>query len=263
MERLFRDEGTERQRRARKRSGFRITERDRAIVRWIGRQRMVTAAQIAERFALGRAVSYARLSGLSELGLLEHQRIFHAEPGVYVATRQGLQMVDLELPPATLDLRTYWHDLELSGLVTELEREFGRERIVTEREIRALDTPGLRQQPDYRPRVGVLLIGSGPRPLTPAGYPRVHYPDAAVIAVDDSECVLAIELERAVKGRTRLRSILHAYIAARHIRQVRYYATRPETARLLEEEIDKLRAANLFELHLSRVEDLAAPDAAA
>jgi hypothetical protein len=68
---------------------------------------MAIAAQVAERFGLGRAVSYARLSGLVRLGLLDHCRIFHGEPGVYVATRAGLSIVDLELPPARVDIRTY------------------------------------------------------------------------------------------------------------------------------------------------------------
>jgi len=208
---------------------------------------MVTAAQIAKRFELGRAVCYARLSGLAKLGLLEHRRIFHAEPGVYLATRQGLHAVDLELPPARVDLRTYRHDIELTSLVTELECEFGRERVVTEREIRAHDTPGLRQQNDYRPRFGVQLGRPGPTPLTPAGYPRVHYPDVAVTADGRRAGMLAIELERVVKGRTRLRSILRAYVAARHVERVRYYAARDETRRLLEGEIRKLRAESLFE----------------
>ena len=70
---------------ARTHSGFRLTARDREMVRWIGRLRMATAAQVAERFDLGRAVGYARLSGLVRLGLLEHARIFHASPGVYLA----------------------------------------------------------------------------------------------------------------------------------------------------------------------------------
>jgi hypothetical protein len=275
MERLFQDEGSTQMRGVRHQAGagekkrgpcgFRITARDRAIVRWIGRQRMVTAAQIGERFELGRAVSYARLGGLTQLGLLEHQRIFHAEPGVYLATRQGLHAVDLELPPARVDLRTYRHDVELSSLVIELEREFGPERVVTEREIRATDTPGLRQGSDYRPRFGVLLPASGSRAMTPAGHPRVHYPDAAVLA-GDSGGGLAIELERALKGRTRLRSILRAYVAARHVGRVRYYATRPETARLLQEEIVRLRAEGFIECRASALRGAAvapAPDAAA
>ncbi len=100
-----------------------MTARDKEIVRWIGRLRMASAAQVAERFGLGRAVTYARLGGLVRLGLLEHARVFHGAPGVYLATRAGLAAVDLELPPARIDLRTYAHDLELSSLVSELERE--------------------------------------------------------------------------------------------------------------------------------------------
>jgi hypothetical protein len=111
----------------RSRRGFRLTPRDKAIVRWIGRLRMVGAAQVAERFRLGRAVAYARLGGLVRLGLLKHARIFHGAPGVYLATRIGLASVDLELPSARVDLRTYAHDLELSWLVLGLERELGRE----------------------------------------------------------------------------------------------------------------------------------------
>lgn len=254
MERMFQDEqsaptrGVRYQTGGRKKSGFRITDRDRAIVHWIGRQRMVTAAQVAERFALGRAVSYARLSGLSQLQLLEHQRIFHAEPGVYLATRQGLHAVDLELPPARIDLRTYRHDVELSSLVIELEREFSPERVVTEREIRALDTPGLRQEADYQPRFGVLLRGAGRAPLTPAGHPRVHYPDAAVVPVSAVERTVAVELERTLKGRTRLRWILRSYIAARHIERVRYYTDQAATERVLRDEAARLRADSIIEL---------------
>jgi hypothetical protein len=81
---------------------------------------MTSAAQVAERFGLGRAVGYARLSGLLRLGLLEHARIFHATPGVYMATRAGLAAVDLTIPPARVDVRTYDHDLELSSLVIDL-----------------------------------------------------------------------------------------------------------------------------------------------
>lgn len=120
--------------------GFRVTERDRAIVRWIGRLRMVNATQVAERFGLGRAVAYCRLGGLVRLGLLDHQRIFHGAPGVYLASKAGLVTVGLQLPPARVDLRTYDHDLELSQLVIQLEREFGRAAVVTEREMRARDT---------------------------------------------------------------------------------------------------------------------------
>ena len=90
--------------------------RDNEIVRWIGRLRMVQAAQVGERFRLGRAVTYARLSGLVKLGLLEHARVFHGAPGVCLATRAGLAVVDIGLPPARIDCgptRTTWSSAPL------------------------------------------------------------------------------------------------------------------------------------------------------
>lgn len=209
-------------RRRRQPGGFRLTPRDREIVRWIGRLRIATAAQGADRFKLGRVVSYARLRGLVRLGLLEHARILHGAPGVYLATRAGLASVDLDLPPARVDLRTYRHDLELSSLVVDLEREFGHERISTEREMRATDTP-LGAAPARPLRFAVPLAGAGGQlQLTPARHPRLHFPDCAVAGEADG--LLAVELERSAKGRARLRRILIGYVGARHIRAVRYYA---------------------------------------
>ncbi|MDQ3588586.1 MAG: hypothetical protein M3375_09600 [Actinomycetota bacterium] len=154
---------------------------------------------------------------------MEHQRIFHAAPGVYLATRAGLASVDLALPPARTDLRTYEHDLELSGLVIDLEREFGAERISTEREMRAADTP-VGRAPVERPRFAVPVAGRrGQLQLTPVGHPRLHFPDCAVLVEDSGRevGVLAVELERTAKGRARLRRILSGYVGARHIDGVR------------------------------------------
>jgi hypothetical protein len=142
---------------------------------------MVMAAQVTERFGLGRAITYARLSGLVRLGLREHPRIFHGAPGMYRATRAGLALVDLALPPAHMDLRTYAHDVELSSLVVELEREFGRERVRSEREVRTADT-AVGTAPTGQPRFAVPLSGArGQLQLTPAGHARLHLPDGAVV----------------------------------------------------------------------------------
>lgn len=246
--------------------GFRVTSRDGEIVRWIGRLRMVTATQVSERFDVGRAVGYARLSGLVKLGLLEHVRIFHSAPGVYTATRAGLATVDLGLPPARVDVRTYEHDVDLSSLVIALEHEFRVDRVTTEREMRAADTP-LGAAPAERPRYAVSLArANGQMPLTPAGHPRLHFPDCAVRSADGHQCILAIELERTAKGRARLNGILSAYVAARHIDRVRYYATNERVQKLVEVTAADLRAETLVEVRRRtlRVTDLerAAEDAA-
>jgi hypothetical protein len=233
-----------------------LTPRDREIVRWIGRLRMATAAQVAARFELGRAVGYARLSGLVKLGLLEHNRIFHATPGVYTATRDGLATVDLDLPPARVDVRTYEHDLELSSLVIELEREFAPYRLTTEREMRSIDTP-LGGAPRERPRFAVRLTGGGGQlQLTPVGHPRLHFPDCAVASVDGKNAILAVELERTAKGRTRLHQILSGYVGAHHVAAVRYYPMGGRVRALVEAEVARLRAERLIEL-----KDRSGPDA--
>lgn len=227
--------------------GFRVTQRDREIVRWIGRLRMVSAAQVADRFGLGRAVAYNRLRGLVGLGLLEHQRIFHAAPGVYLTSRAGLAATGVDLPPAHVDLRTYDHDLELSSLLIDLELEFGEAALLTEREMRATDAPiglGATRTPTF---AVPLTGGRGQLQLTPVGRPRLHFPDVAIRQRGDGSTI-AIELERTAKGRARLRGILAAYTMARHIERVRYYATPGRVLHAVEAEARELRAESLIEV---------------
>jgi hypothetical protein len=232
--------------------GFRVTARDKQIVRWIGRLRIVTAAQVGERFGVGRAVTYARLGGMVRLGLLDHARVFYGQPGVYLATRPGLSIGDLELPPARIDVRTYAHELELSSVVVELEREFGPARVKTEREMRAAETP-LGSRPSNRQRFAVPLSGArGQLQLTPAGHPRLHFPDCAVFGAsgEAADGVLAVELERTAKGRARLRRIVAAYVGARHIASVRYYAVDERVRRLVEREVAAQRAHTLIDVRV-------------
>lgn len=230
---------------SRRAPGFRVTPRDVAILRWVGRLRIATADQVADRFGLGRAVGYARLSGLARLGLLEHQRIFHAAAGIYLATRPGLEASELDLPPASVDLRTYAHDLELTSLVLELEREFGVDRVATEREMRSSDMGA--GVPAAGPlRFAVPLVASyGQQQLTPLGHPRLHFADCAITGAKADDRTLAIELERTAKGRARLRRILTAYVGARHVAGVRYYVTNDRVHSLVDQEVGRLGAGRL------------------
>ena len=237
--------------------GFRVTARDRAIVRWIGRHRMVTARQVANRFGVGRSQCYARLTGLVRIGLLAHERLLHGQPGVYLATRSGLDLAGSSLPPASIDLRMYEHDLELADLVSELERDAGSAGVVlTERELRALDTPAGQSPTSYRPTYAVLLGHGTQLRLTPSGAPRVHFPDAVVVGADARP--VAIELERTAKGRARLRGILRAYVAARHVPEVHYYVSDERVRGLLTDEIAQLRAGQVVKVKRRGVATVAA-----
>src|SRR3954453_135311 len=120
-------------------NGFRITARDEAIVRFVGLQVGVEARQIAVWQAMDRAHVFRRCKRLVELGLLRQERVVHGRPGLYLATKAGLDFAGLELPAARLSLWSYAHAAELVWLHIDLEREFGPERILTERQIRTLE----------------------------------------------------------------------------------------------------------------------------
>jgi hypothetical protein len=68
------------------------------------------------------------------------------------------------------------------------------------------------------------------------------------VASERADGILAIELERTLKGRARLRRILHAYVAARHVGAVRYYAARTAVERMVKDELHKQRAHSLVEV---------------
>src|SRR4051812_47437756 len=118
------------------------------MVAWLGRLRFAEARQVACRFGMDERNAYRRLSGLVALGLLDHRRVFHAQPGAYLATSRGLRAAGLRLAPPRLDVRTYAHDRTAAGVVIALEREFGSERVVSERELRSRDS-GAPQRPSY------------------------------------------------------------------------------------------------------------------
>lgn len=213
--------------------GFRVTERDVEIVRWIGRQRFVEAGQIARRFGMHERPVYRRLRGLATLGLLAHRRVFHGRPGAYWATRAGLRATGVRLPVAGIDIRTYDHDRIATTIAIELEAEFGANAVLTERELRSRDTAV--DQPTYSVRGRRSRLG--PRGL--------HFPDLAVDRGEGSP--LVVEVELTAKGRTRLESIVAAYVAARHIGGVRYYASiRARTG--VEKAVARAGATDLFDI---------------
>jgi hypothetical protein len=175
-----------------------------------------------------------RLYGLVGLGLLAHRRVFHGRPGVYWATESGLAAIGLRLSPAGVDIRTYEHDRLAAEVAIELEGEFGRPAVITERELRSHDATA------DGPRYGVRRRMSG------AGERRgLHFPD---LAIDDGGArPLAVEVELTAKGRARLDSIIGAYVRARHIKGVRYYGA-PAARRGLEGAIKRAEAAHLFDV---------------
>jgi hypothetical protein len=175
---------------------------------------------------------YRRLRGLVELGMLEHERVLHARPGVYTATTDGLYAAGLRLPRARIDLRTYAHDVAAVWVAVALEREFGPDAVVTERELRSHDNGGRVDRPRYAVRLGAQRTRRG-----------LHFPDLAVER--EGANPIAVEVELTAKGRTRLDQIVAAYVRARHIAGVRYYAA-PAALVAVERAVARAGAEELF-----------------
>ena len=101
-----------------RKTGFRITDRDEAIVRFVGLQVGVEARQVAAWQAMDRAHVFRRCARLVQLGLLRQERVVHGQPGLYLATKAGLDFAGLELPAARVNLWSYVHAVELVWLST-------------------------------------------------------------------------------------------------------------------------------------------------
>ena len=115
----------------RMRRGLKIQSRDRQIVWMAGVHGLVTMVHLKMLAFSGwdetgwwRSVSdqavYRRLGKLCTAGLLEHQRTWYGDHGIYRATKAGLELVDLDLSPARLDKRDYEHDLRVVDLALGL-----------------------------------------------------------------------------------------------------------------------------------------------
>ncbi len=67
------------------------TEKDAGIVGWIGCLGAAGAEHVMDRFAMGRSWAYSRLGGLVRDGLLEQRVLLYRQPGLYLATVDGLR----------------------------------------------------------------------------------------------------------------------------------------------------------------------------
>jgi len=71
------------------------TEKDLEVTDWIGRLGAAGAEHVMARFAMGRSWAYARLNRLVADGLLQQRLLLYRQPGLYVATAEGLRWCGL------------------------------------------------------------------------------------------------------------------------------------------------------------------------
>jgi hypothetical protein len=204
------------------------TEKDAEIVGWLGRVGAAAAAHVMARFGMGRSWAYARLSHLVADGLLEQKTLLYRQPGLYVASAEGLRWCRLErLGVYRVGPGGFLHAQAIAAAAVALHAGLPDWEFLSEREIRATESDR-----------GELVASVGVGEL-PGGRPALHRPDLAAIAPDGR--VLAVEVELSVKAPRRLTRICRGYARARHIDRV-YYLAAPAPARALARALAVVRA---------------------
>jgi hypothetical protein len=204
------------------------TEKDQEIVGWVGRVGAAGAEHVMARFGMGRSWAYARLSRLVADGLLEQKTLLYRQPGMYVASAEGLRWCGLErLGVYRVGPGGFQHAQELATAAVALNQGLPGWEVLSEREIRAAES-------DHGELVASVKVGE-----LPGGRPALHRPDLAAVSPDGR--LVAVEVELSVKAPRRLEGICRGYARARHIERV-YYLAAPAAARAVGRAVVEMRA---------------------
>jgi hypothetical protein len=163
------------------------TQKDAQIVGWLGRIGAASAEHVMARFGMGRSWAYARLSRLVGDGLLEQRTLLYRQPGLYIATADGLRWTFLErLGVYKVGPGGVQHATELAAAAVALHGAFPGWELLSEREIRVTES-------DEGKLIASVSLGE-----LPGGRSALHRPDLARITPDDR--VLSIEIELVGQG---------------------------------------------------------------
>ena len=202
--------------------------RDHELVSYVGRHGVVSIRHVMAALGVGQASAYRRVAACIERGLLERLQLLRREPNLLRATRAGLAYAGLGLPVPVVSPGAVDHWLRCASTAHQLAAEFGLERVITERELRA--TERLEGRPIASAKLGEL----------PSGHPRLHRPDLVVFA---EYGVIGIEVELTPKAPRRLLSIVRAWRGADCISEIRYLCEPGATRRAVDLAIDKTYAS--------------------
>lgn len=188
-----------------------IVERDSELLSWVARWRCVTSSQVGRWFGFddsGVRIVDRRVSVWREHGLVKSSRILSEYPSVHSLTASGLEFLGLDTPvrwPIVGQLR---HDLAVVDLAIWLRGQ-GESRMVTEREVQALDPVSISRPPKY----AIAPVDGAAR--------KILYPD--LLTVRDGKG-FGHEVELARKDSGRLSALMMSYGRASHVAGVTYYA---------------------------------------
>ena len=201
--------------------------RDRELVGWIARMGAVGIGQVQGRFGVCRSVSYEVVARLVEAGLIERVSTLPGDPTLLSPTPQGIAYAGLGLPPARVTPGAVDHWLACADTALWAERRWGRESLMSERELRFAEL-------DASKPIASAIVGE-----LPDGRPMLHRPD---LVVRDDGRTIAIEVELTPKAPRRLQTIVRAWRRARHVDHALYLVPPGPTQRAVERAVEATHA---------------------
>jgi hypothetical protein len=217
--------GTETSRRSAVKRSWRATGRDLAVLAWLGRWKCATADQVHGEFVRrGEAWDLPkvqrRLLAMREMGLVGYRRGDVADlPGLHWCSRDGMAVVGLDGPVVTPRVDEVHHDLAVVDLAAQIQAAYPGRTVVTEREIRATETPNADVVPDL---VFSVVVESERQ--------RRLFPDLATVTAAPEaggSTVVVHEVERTRKPVPRLVTNMLAYVTANHVGGACYWCIGP------------------------------------
>jgi DNA-binding MarR family transcriptional regulator len=179
-----------------KKANIQLTPRDVEMLSFINQFGFCEIGHIQKQFNLKKQRSYYIMKRLIHGGLLNHQRIFYGEHGVYFLTEAGASHTPL---PALskLSYRHYHHHLKVIDVAMRLTRQYPESTWISERQ---------------------LLIDKFKKGQRAKG----HVADGVLHLPEDKKMAIEVELSR--KGQRRLERILKKYATA-EFDEVWYYCS--------------------------------------
>jgi hypothetical protein len=216
---------------------FVLSPDDLELLSWIDEWRVTTAPLVAMLRGTSTQAAYHRLrrlgSGPGGLGYVEGEDVLSGAFRIYHLTRKGQRRIASPYAHATPQPSRITHDLAVAQVCGVWGTLAGWGRITSERSIARdvyiwrTECQARRQKWEKHRRRGVPTTGEpAPSPIglwtmLPGG--GTHAPDA-VIRLDATGGLMAIEAELSMKDESRLRAILSAYASDGRFERVLYFA---------------------------------------
>jgi hypothetical protein len=203
-------------------------DRERELVRLIGRHGAMAMDQVMQALGTGRSVTYRRFSRLEDAGLVE-RLVIPGVGSVLHATRDGIRFAGLPLPVASVSAGNVEHTLRCASVAIRLGSYYGHDSVLTEREIIAAEA--LEETPIASTEVGEYR-----------GRPKMHRADLAVLR---EQGTLAIEVELTPKSPRRLEGIVRAWrsaVAGGTVAEVHYVCAAGQTCRAVKRALARIGA---------------------